>query len=306
MNTRSFAKNFFALTTLIFLSVGCTSKPATRVSTEQASVAAVVVGDEMTVISWNIKKMGRAKLDVDAAAEMLTRADIVTFQEVNNKIAGEEALNKIADRISRDSQTKICRALSAKPSGERVERYAYIWRNDRIAYVRTDGVVLEDCPQTALTIRLGVKNADRIVREPAFGTFLFKRNRSKFVLASVHLVPTKKKPEREIAPLFDTFADLNQPIIVAGDYNLAPSESAFDVALSAGFAPAFTTEKTSLRQNSRSLSQAYDNFWFRSVQLKTMKVLNLYEHFPTRDQRDIYNNISDHNPIQAVFVLSGE
>ncbi|MGE3756103.1 MAG: YHYH domain-containing protein [Pseudobdellovibrionaceae bacterium] len=278
--------------------------PAGATSAQASTVAAEVVAPgAITIASWNAKHMGRDSLDASTAASLFVSADIVTFQEVNKSDSGQHKLKLIAARLKEKVGEKICWALSEIPTGSK-ERYAYIWRNSRIAYVKTDGSVMEDCPETAITIRLGVKNAAKIVREPAFGTFLVKANRAKFVLASVHLVPSGKGPQLEVPPLFDTFRDVNGPVIIAGDFNLDSPHPSFATAKSFGFKPAMVGVKTSLKMKRRELNKPYDNFWFKNFELKNWKVIDLYQAFPQMDARAIYKNISDHSPILGVFEFS--
>ena len=265
--------------------------------------AAEVGSTRLTVISWNVKHLGRKSLPADKVASLLGKADVVTLQEVNKGPSGLKALQRVAERLKADTKEKICWALSETPTGAR-ERYAYLWKDARLAFVRADGSVLENCPDTALTIRLGVKNADKIVREPAFGTFVAKPSRVRFVLASIHLVPTGKKPQNEVGPLFDTFKDVREPTIVAGDFNLDSSHRAFNAAKAFGFAPAMSGEKTSLKQNERALHKAYDNFWVRDAKPVEHRVIGLHAAFPAMRAREIYRNISDHSPVEAVFELA--
>lgn len=254
----------------------------------------------LTIVSWNAKHLGRSHQDMTSAATLFVGADVVTLQEVNKSESGKRALQQMAAKLREKIGEKVCLALSEIPSGA-AERYAYLWRNSKMAYVKVDGSVQEDCPDTALTIRLGVKNASQIVREPAYGTFLLKANRAKFVFASIHLVPSGKKPQLEVPPLFDTFKDVEGPIVVAGDFNLDSAHSSFAAAKNLGFKPAMVGVKTSLKMKKRQLNKPYDNFWVKNVNLKNPKVIDLYQAFPKMSAKEIYKNISDHSPISATL-----
>lgn len=257
----------------------------------------------LVMISWNVKHLGRKSLAPETAASFLQEADIITFQEVNKSESGQIALAGIATALRKQLNQKICWGLSEVPSGDR-ERYGYLWRDSSVAYVKSDGTVMETCPNSAITIRLGAKNQDKIMREPAYGTFYAREAKKKFVLASIHLVPTKKKPEQEVMPLFDTFEGEALPVIVAGDYNLDSLHPSFRAARDRGFSPAMSQEKTSLKKKKRELGKAYDNFWMRGVALRSSKVINLLKVFPNRAVSSIFNDISDHCPIQGVFSFS--
>ncbi len=254
---------------------------------------------KLKMISWNVKRLGRESFDL-ASTTLLDSADVITFQEVNKSDSGLEALKQIARGMSERLKEKICMGLSEVPSEAR-ERFAYLWKDLRLAYVKADGTVLESCPSTAITIRLGVRYADKINREPAFGTFFFRPTARQFVLASVHLLPSGKKPQLEVPHLFQTFEAISVPLVVAGDYNLDSTHSAFKAARQLRFEPALRGAKTSLKMKKRELSKPYDNFWYRDLNLTRAGVIDLYKAFPQMEARTIYNNISDHSPIVGEF-----
>ncbi len=259
------------------------------------------------VISWNVKHLGRKNEDLDATADLLKMADIVAFQEVNTKPTGQEGLKKIALHLKDKLKVTICEGLSAVPSGAK-ERYAFLWRDDRVAYVKVDGEVMPHCPPSALTIPVSTKHTGDIVREPALGHFQFRVGEKKFTLASIHLLPSGKGPQHEVPPLFDIFTDVEGPLIIAGDFNLDARNPVFEKPLTEmKFKAAITDgEKTSLRMNKAERSKAYDNFFFRDFLLEFHKVIDLHDEFGGREPRDIYDNISDHCPIRGEFSFPEE
>ena len=252
------------------------------------------------VISWNVKHLGRRDFKTAIAVSFLTEADIVTFQEVNTTASGVQALKGLADKLETETGQKICVAWSETPIRSK-ERYAYLWRDSRIAFVKVNGEVVNSCPASDFTVRLGVKNADQIEREPAVGQFFFKPIQKKFILASIHLVPSGKSPQKEVPPLFETFRDLEGPIIVAGDYNLDSTHSSFQIARDMGFRAAMVGTKTSMKRTRRELNKPYDNFWFRGIHIKSPGVINLYMMLPQMHASDIFSDLSDHSPIHADF-----
>lgn len=275
----------------------------------------------LVVTSWNVKHLGRGEdrrrkkdggvtqaFDATQSSPMLADADIVVFQEVNKSASGLKALRKIADQLKfyMPNET-FCMGLSEVPS-DAIERFAYLWKQSRIAYVKTDGTVLDTCdPASAITIRVARRFAADIVREPPLGSFFFRPLARPFVLAGVHLVPTKKRPAAEVEPLFNTFATtLDQPVIVAGDYNLDSKDPAFRAASSQLFRPSMLERRTSLSNESRTLANAYDNFWYRGLKLQARstenpRVIDLYAAFPEKGPGEIYDTFSDHCPITAWF-----
>jgi endonuclease/exonuclease/phosphatase family metal-dependent hydrolase len=262
--------------------------------------------DVMTVTSWNAKHMGRSIFPVAEISPLFADADIAVFQEVDTKNNGWNALLQIVRQLQTLLPAEhFCTGLSEIPKGAS-ERYAYIWKNSRISYVKTNGEIIRDCGDTAVTIRLNPRNAEDMTRPPSLGTFFFKPAGKNFVLASIHMPPAKKRPADQVPALFDSFSEIKQPVIVAGDYNLPASDPIFSEGVDNGFKPALNSPLTSLKQNKRELNKAYDNFWYRGLQAVNLpngktNVLNLYQIFPEKDQKEIYDNFSDHCPITAQF-----
>ena len=262
----------------------------------------------MTVTSWNVEHLGRKSFDL-RENPLLDNADVITFQEVNLSKSGRDALRLIKVGIEQRTQHKMCYAFSKVPSDAK-EVYGFIWRNDRIAYIKADGTVKMDCDKNAIVIRLGEKNKDRIVREPAILTLVFKPIARPFALASIHLVPENKNPAAEVEPLFDTFADVKIPIIVAGDYNLGPEPSVrfgdpFAYARGLHFASVFVSNgvKTSIKSSERAYNKPFDNFWHRGFDVTGLGIVDILEIFGDLDVATIRRTISDHAPISAGFVF---
>lgn len=262
-------------------------------------------GNALDVISWNTKHLGRDGFRTDLAIPLIEDADIITLQEVGISESSMNSLKTLADNLNKKTGAKMCIGLSEIPTGSK-ERYAYLWRNDSVAYIKVDGVSIMDCPDTAITIRLGVKHAKEIVREPAFGTFLDKRVNERFVLASIHLVPSGKSPQKEIPPLIDTFKDVNEPTIIAGDFNLDSSHPSFQSVFDLAFKAVFLGIPTSLKMKKRLLNKPYDNFIYRKLFLTKAHVINLYDLLPKIDQQIIYKDLSDHSPIAASFSFNNK
>jgi endonuclease/exonuclease/phosphatase (EEP) superfamily protein YafD len=254
----------------------------------------------LTVLSWNVKHLGRKGFDTIQAAPLLKGADVITLQEVNTSASGLEALNAMAAELEKLTKTKICKALSERPS-DGTERYGYLWRDDRVAFVKSNGDIMDHCPATALTMRLGVRNAAKILREPAFGILYFRPEARAFLLASIHLRPSGKRPQDEVEPLFETLSHVLIPTIVAGDFNLDSTHASFSSARERRFLAAMSGVKTSLKMKKRELSKPYDNFWYRGFKLQSTKVINLHTEFPRLDPKTIYKGLSDHCPIEGRF-----
>lgn len=265
--------------------------------------------NHLRLMSWNLKHLGRDKFMYDEVISQLGNSDLIAFQEVNTSKSGSDALQKLARGMTFLTGKHICVGFSNVPSGEEKERYGYLWLNERIAYVTTKGEVVENCNEDPINVPISTVNTDLIRREPAIGTFLFKPLRQKFIYATVHLRPEGEKPQEEVLPLFEIFSAINLPVIVAGDYNLNDTHSSFKAAADRGFGPALHNTKTSLStppnkshpNKKMGFSKAFDNFWFRNVEVVAVKVSYLYEIFSKLPFATVYNEISDHCPIRGDF-----
>jgi endonuclease/exonuclease/phosphatase family metal-dependent hydrolase len=254
------------------------------------------------LMSWNAKHLGRKNQDLTASANLLAGADIIAIQEVNSTETGTKAATELARLLGVREGARFCIGLSEIPTDAK-ERYAVLWREKKISYVTTDGKEIVTCPAFAVTLRLGAKNAKKIVREPAIGTWR-EAGGGKFTLAIIHLVPTAKKPQNEVEPLFDTAASLPGKWlkIVLGDMNLDSGHSAFAAAITLGFKPALITgTKTSLKSKEKGFSQAYDNIWVKGPpsSIILFGVVDPFAVLPSLGVKAIYNGISDHAPIWA-------
>ncbi len=259
-----------------------------------------------TMVTYNAKHLGRKNLDIMRFANMLSGADFAAIQEVNTGEAGAKAVAQVAQELENATHAKFCFALSEIPS-DASERYAALWREDRLSYVTQSGKELTECPKFAITLRLGAKHADKILREPAVGTFKEKSTGAKFWIGIVHLVPTAKHPENEIEPLFDTMASLPGKFakILMGDFNLAADHKSLMAASTRGFEAALAGEiKTSLKAKIKGFSKAYDNIFYRDCGISDARVANPYEKHPDLTPQQVYQQLSDHAPVFATVTLS--
>lgn len=268
------------------------------------------------VISWNIRDFGgRKSLNLDAVAGILQDGDIATIQEVVAGPAGRARLVELDRKLEELTGAQFCTGLSKLPS-DSDERFGFVWRHSRIYLARTASgkrpKLMRACPGAPVSIELAAEYATKIIREPALALFYSRSHGKLFALASLHLVPTAKKPRREIEPTFkavDAYEKLANPgmrlpMIVAGDFNLGPNDTAFKrFARGLGFAPVLQGQATSLKMKKRLLNKPYDNFWTRNIHVAKAKVHDLYKLFPKLAIKEIYYGISDHAPISAYFTF---
>ena len=273
-----------------------------------AALSALPASADVKIVSWNMKHLGRASQDLPLVASALTGADLVMLQEVDTGKQGATALTKLAALVSETTKSRYCVGLSEIPTDAR-ERYGMLWREDSLAYVTTKGTLITACPEYAVTLRLGAKGAEKIVREPAVALFQERATSKKFMAVTIHTVPTAKHPENEVPYVFESATDAagKFPVVVGGDFNLGCDHSAFVAALGAQFVPAIPCQtKTSLKMKARAFNAAYDNLLSRGMTSSGGTVVNVYILFEKLSHSEIYKKISDHAPVTATFSIDDE
>lgn len=252
------------------------------------------------VASWNAKHLGRDSQDLAASAVLLQDSDVVAVQEVNTSKSGLLGLRKLAEEVGKKAGATYCLAVSDVPTGSK-ERYGFIWREDRLSYVTTSGKTIDGCPKFDITTPVVSASADGVVREPAYVTLKDRRDGAKITIVSVHLVPTAKKPETEVAPLFSGVATIQGKWcrLVVGDFNLASDHPSFSAATGDGYTAAFGGEvKTSLKSKGSGFSKAYDNIFHKNCSGVTGQAVG-NPGILGMSQQDVYKKVSDHMPVSA-------
>lgn len=262
---------------------------ATPVAQVTTSFPAEVAASDVRVVTWNLYNFGQSKNDAEIAfiAETLRDADLVAIQEVSTGPAGAQAVARLDAELDRKGFAWDYR-LSDPTSGDGTERYAFLWKPSRVRIVG----------QAWLEKSLG----RAIDREPFCARFEHRDSGQRFLVASLHAVPTSKDPEHEIRRLDDLHAAYaSDHMIVLGDFNLDEDDPAFDELRGLGYAQVLDDQPTSLRRKRRSgpqghLANEYDNIFFESTPLSATRagVLDFTTAFDAlKDAR----RISDHLPV---------
>jgi deoxyribonuclease-1-like protein len=248
----------------------------------------------LKIVSWNVKDMGASKTDaeIDFIAQILKTYDIVAMQEVSVDYAGARAVARLSDQLNRQGN-KWSYALSNPTSGEGSERYAYMWKSNKVSLYKKVWLANEQ------------NMAQLIDREPALACF--KMQDQYLTIANFHAVPTTKKPQREIElihQLHSTYTKDN--LLIAGDFNLSQKDPAFDKLKKSGYVPLLLDQKTSLRRTTDPqgsyLSQPYDNIWIENAQFTCLKS-GINDFVPKLPNLKAANQISDHLPVWCELVL---
>lgn len=248
----------------------------------------------VNICSWNIQHFGKSKTDAELnyIADLVKAFDLIAIQEVVAGYGGSQAVARLADVLNR-SGSKWDYVISDPTSGtgSARERYAFLWNTSKLK--RTRAAWLE-------------KNYHvEIDREPYCCEFAV--GNKTFTLASFHAVPKSKQPETEIKYLKflpGLYPDHN--LIFCGDFNLPQSHTVFNPLRKMGYRPAFTGQKTSLKQScadDNCLASEYDNFYFKASAMQVLKtgVVHFYRDFETMKAA---RHISDHVPVYMQLSLS--
>lgn len=254
---------------------------------EGPQVAGTFEGDALRIVSWNIANMGGSKdaSEIAVMADVLAPvADVVAIQEVITSAPGEEAILRLVEALEQRGGTWDW-TISQPTSGRGSERYAYLWRDDR---VRLDG-----------PCRLDDALAPRVDREPFLCAFT--TGGEPILVASFHAVPSSKDPEEENRLLdgLDQRYDAAD-LVILGDFNLPARHSAFDALRARGFDDAhddaLTTLKAVRTPAGETRANPYDHVFYEADELAVgrAEVLDFTDRFGTlRDARAV----SDHLPV---------
>ena len=248
---------------------------------------------QVTLVTWNLKNFGKSKTDAQITymANLLCNYDIIAIQEVVTGLAGAQKVAQLADELNRKG-SKWDYAISepTKSTGQRSERYAYLWK--------TKNIKLKGKPF------LDKKYENDIEREPYIATFEYKNK--EFAVASFHAVPKSSNPETEIK--FLKFFPKEYPKITffVGDFNLTQSHSVFNPLKELGFKALFKNQKTSLKQeckNGECLANPLDHIFYKEdkIQIVNQGVILFYKDFKTLKEA---RQLSDHIPVFLKFKLN--
>ena len=256
------------------------------------------VGGPLRLVTWNVANMGGSKDDAEVGvmADVIAGvgADLVTIQEVITSPPGEEAIRRLAEALeARAPGVRWRWVVSDATSGRASERYAFLWRTDRVA------------PQGSFWLEPTL--GETFDREPFMGRFALRTGRQEpLLLATYHAPPTSRDPERELTLL----PALHRPypdddLVLAGDFNLNAQRAPFDGLRAAGFGQALppgekTTLKAVVSPSGERRASAYDNVFYEPAELRptAARALDFSDRFPTlREAR----NVSDHLPVLVEF-----
>lgn len=247
----------------------------------------------IVLMSWNIQNFGKSKSpeELKYIARIMKDMDIVAIQEVSSTFVGPQTVAKLADELNRTG-SKWSYVVSDPTSGNGVERYAYLWKPNRVKLIG------EPFLEKSLE--------NEIDREPYLARFECKGE--KILLVNFHAIPKTKNPAKEIQYLPRIQNKYtNEKVVMMGDFNLSQKDPAFDGLKQRGLKPALINVKTSLKMHDspsapgQYFSEEYDNFYFNPnhIEAKVSQRVDIAKDF--RSVEDA-RKISDHVPIVMEFI----
>lgn len=209
-------------------------------------------GQGLVLASWNIERLGHGQnknyealgqigqlFDLIAVQEAMTAEGLYRFQAALQQATGESWGMSYSHRIGRSSYK---------------EKYAFVWRESRVAYL--DGAVVYLDP------------GDLFAREPYSARFKDLTTGDEFAAATVHIVYGRRISDRaeeieELARYWDWLHEIypGTPLVLMGDFNLQPRHAAWQPLRAKGAIPLIVEGATTLSAVDGRFANLYDNFW---------------------------------------------
>ena len=241
----------------------------------------------LRLVTWNLNHLGRSKSEEEVAfmAGQLVGHDVVAIQEIATRPHGAQGVARLVDALQRQGEHWDY-IISDPTTGKASERYAFLWRTSQVRLLGPGW--------------LASSLQDPIDREPFLARF--EKDGRQILLATFHAVPSARSPHREcilLARIHEEYPD--DHIVIAGDFNLAPSHQAFDALRQRGYVPVLVNQKTTLkrkRKDGQHLLNPYDNIFYETNELTVARagILDFTTRFSTLK---IARLISDHVPVYA-------
>ena len=246
----------------------------------------------VSIVSWNIQDLGRTKDDAEIhfIAEVVRDFDIIAIQEVVAvDPAGAQAVARIAAELNRMG-AQWDYAISAptnSPSSSISERYAYIWKTNKV--------------ELSMKGTLGLVNKlDAYCdREPFYAQFIV--DDVQYDLLNFHSRPHNRDPQSEIEAISKLIIrnEHTRNWILLGDFNTSEDDQVWNALYKHSFQSSIVDHKTSLKrecENGTYLSNAIDNIYF-NADINTVEKAEVIDIVMTCERLEQIREISDHLPV---------
>ena len=254
------------------------------------SLFAAAQQNDITLVSWNIRDFGKTKSneELNQIAEILRDADIVAIQEVVAGYGGAQAVAKLAAVLNRKG-AKWDYVISDPTNSPKyvTERYAYIWKTAQIK-IKNRGNLVKQLD-------------DEVDREPFLLQFVYADK--PFTIINFHSRPYNQNPAREIKALAEYVLNTqNEPVFLAGDFNMNAQEEVFNPLKKRGFLTALHNQKTTLKMQCKEfdyLNYVIDNiFYSKEIQCVNSGIIDFVK---TCSNLENARTLSDHLPVFVQF-----
>ncbi|MDA0692617.1 MAG: endonuclease/exonuclease/phosphatase family protein [Nitrospinae bacterium] len=205
--------------------------------------------EEIKLASWNIRNISdasRSDAELGIISLVLFRYDFIAIQEVRTD---DKAIKRIQKILKDDFQVDYEIDVSG-PVGDKGERYAFLWRKDRISQTKA-GSFYSD-------------TNDQFVREPYCGSF--QASSFDWTLCAVHIKFGANQADRrpEIEAMDDVYRAIKaqgqeRDIITCGDFNFPPTDHGWDELKSEDLMSFAMSSPARTTIGDKSL---YDNCWW--------------------------------------------
>ena len=262
---------------------------ATMLGVVFTSASPVRADNTISIASWNIRNISdksRSDAELGIISLILFRYDFIAIQEVID----ETVIGRVQKILKEDFRADYDFAVSARVGGNKKERYAFLWRKDKVESVRA--------------ARIYPDPADQFEREPYCGTF--KAGKFDWTICTIHLLYGDSEADRrpELAVLDDVYRDerdsgSEKDVLICGDFNFDPDDAGWaelkaEDGVSFAIGPPM---KTTIADKS-----LYDNCWWpeatREIVGGSGSVFEFDElMYPPGTRREANRLTSDHRPI---------
>lgn len=274
------------------------SPQATKVALTAASTTEAITTTkppcQNLFISWNLANFGKSKSQeaLEIMAEVLRDAKFVAVQEVNAGGAfGASTLAKLADILSRKGAAwDYVVSDPTQPANKEVERYGYLMRKE-VFFSRDSAYLVSELEET-------------ISREPFTVTATLK-GFEPIQFFSIHTVPTKKDPQREVQALLQSKQVTTAvQAIFSGDFNLPAgiTDTTFEAMGYKGVIRQKTSLKQKLDDRGGYLFHQYDNIYVKGVTVSESGVIDFVAKYfspVSHESLKKAREVSDHLPVYA-------
>ena len=248
---------------------------------------------DLVVGTWNIQRLGQGQQkSYPALAAIASKIDLLAVQEVMTE-EGVQLLEAELEKLTSEPWSRL--TSHAVGSKSYKEMYAFLWRESAVEYL--EGAVLY------------LDRENHFIREPFSAKFKSRSTNKELALATVHILYGKSIKDRtpEIKALANYWLWLHEiypetPIALMGDFNLKPSNSAWNLLKEQAY-PLITQGASTLSTKDATYTNLYDNIWVKHDTSFVISDAGIID-FPkllSLNHKKSRKHISDHAPLYMVL-----